>query len=184
DVGLVRYVDRAGRDTQGHFLNIGSFGLSALAADLVNRSSKVLGGRMSYLVGALRAIAAYRCAEISVWVDGEPLHDGPVVLGAVANGRCFGGGMRVAPHARMDDGWLDIVIVGELTKARLVRHLPSIYRGTHLAYPEVSHRRGRCVEVRAEPGRVLMEVDGEARGTLPARFEILPGALELLGAAP
>ncbi len=92
--------------------------------------------------------------------------------------------MRVAPLARMNDGLLDVVIVAGLTKRGLVHNIPSIYRGTHIAHPLVLHRRGRRVDVRAEPGRVWMELDGEARGTLPARFEILPDALELLGAAP
>jgi YegS/Rv2252/BmrU family lipid kinase len=184
DAGSVRFRGRDGRQVDGYFLNIASFGLSGLAADLVNRGTKVLGARPSYVLAALRAIASYRNAEASIWVDGDLVHEGPFVLGAAANGRFFGGGMLVAPPARMNDGLLDVVIVAGLSKRSLLRNLPSIYRGVHLRHPAVLHRRGRRVDVRAEPGRVWMEVDGEARGTLPARFEILPDALELLGAAP
>ena len=82
----------------------------------------------------------------------------------------------------MDDGWLDVVVISQLSKPGLLSSLPSIYRGAHLGHPAVAYRRGRRVDADAEPGTVSLEVDGEARGTLPASFEVLPGALELLGA--
>jgi YegS/Rv2252/BmrU family lipid kinase len=182
DAGRVRYCARDGRDRDGYFLNIGSFGLSGLAADLVNKTSKVMGGRTSYVAAALRAIARHRNVRAAVRIDGELVHEGPLVLAAAANGRFFGGGMQVAPRASMDDGWLDVVVISQLSKAGLLRSLPSIYRGAHLEHPAVAYRRGRRVDADAEPGTVSLEVDGEARGTLPASFEVLPGALELLGA--
>ena len=80
----------------------------------MNRAPKALGGRVSFLIGTLRALARYRCPSVALRVDGELVFEGPLVLAAAANGQYFGGGMHVAPGARLDDGLLDVVIVPEL----------------------------------------------------------------------
>jgi diacylglycerol kinase family enzyme len=149
--------------------------VSGLVVDLVNRAPKALGGRVSFLIGTLRALAGYRCPSVALRLDGERVFEGPLVLAAAANGQYFGGGMRVAPGARLDDGLLDVVVVPELGKARLLAKLPTIYRGEHLKDPATQLHRGRVLEAE--------DVDGEPLGTLPARIEILPGALTLIGCA-
>jgi diacylglycerol kinase family enzyme len=107
-------------------------------------------------------------------------------LAAVGNGCYFGGGMRVAPDARPDDGLFDVVWIRGSSRAKLVRKLPLLYQGRHVGLPEVSVRRGTVVE--AEPARpdadVRIEIDGEPLGGLPVRFELLPGALTLCGVDP
>lgn len=180
DAGRVRYLDRRGREATAWFLNIASLGLSGLVTELVNAAPKRLGGRLSFLIGTVRAIARWQSARVSLRVDGELLHDGPLDLAAAANGRYFGGGMHVAPRARPDDGLLDVVVVPRLGKARLLAKLPLIYRGSHLDRPEVGFARARRVEADAEPGRVWIELDGEPLGTLPATIEILPGAVRFV----
>ena len=107
--------------------------------------------------------------------------DGPMLLATAANGRYFGGGMQVAPRARIDDGELDVVIVAPASLPRLVVSLPRLYRGTHLEDSIVTFQRGRVVEAEATPGEVELELDGEVLGTLPARFEVLPDALVFIG---
>lgn len=181
DAGRVSFLDGSGEPAEACFVNVASFGISALTDELVARSTKRLGGTMSFLIGTLRAIARYRSEVVRVLVDGEPVHDGPLVLGAAANGRCFGGGMQIAPRASIDDGQLDVVLLSQMSRARLLSRLPLVYGGRHLDQPEVSLHRGRVIEAQALPGRVRLELDGEPLGALPARFEILPGALRLLG---
>lgn len=186
DAGRARYVSREGRETTVYFANIASLGISGLTTELVNRASKALGGRVSFLLGALRSIAAYRADDhpVALRLDGEPIHEGPLVLAAAANGRYFGGGMHVAPGAQLDDGLLDVVVVPGLSKPRLLAELPRIYRGSHVGVRGVLSRRGRVLEatpVGGEPAWV--EIDGEPLGRLPARFEILPGALTVVGVA-
>ena len=96
----------------------------------------------------------------------------------VANGRFFGGGMKMCPDAVADDGLLDVVTIGDVTKRDLMLTMPKIYRGTHLPHPKAEALRGRVVTVEtAEP--VPVELDGEQPGTTPARFEVLPGAMRL-----
>jgi YegS/Rv2252/BmrU family lipid kinase len=182
DAGRVCFRDRDGCERTTHFLNVTSFGVSGLITELVNRATKVFGGRVSFLLGTLRGITRYRPEEVRIRVQGELVHDGPLVLGTAANGRFFGGGMQVAPRAEPADGLFDVVVIPGFSKARLLRELPRIYRGTHLEVPEVSLHRGRCVEAEAAPGRVWVEIDGEPLGTLPARIEVLPAAISVLGA--
>ena len=184
DAGRASYCDRGGREAQVFFVNIASLGISGLTTELVNRAPKFLGGRVSFLLGTLRSIVSYRAAAhpVELRLDGERVHEGPLVLAAAANGRFFGGGMQVAPGARPDDGLLDVVVIPGFGKLRLVAELPRIYRGTHLAIPGVRALRGRVLEARPlgeEPPWV--EIDGEPLGRLPARFEALPGALTLVG---
>jgi diacylglycerol kinase family enzyme len=151
--------------------------------DLVNRTTKRFGGTASFLAGALRAILRYRSEPVTLRVDDELVYDGALVLAAAANGRYFGGGMRVAPDAVLDDGVLDVVVVPHLSMRALLTKLPKIYAGTHLDDPAVTLRRGRSVEAVAEPGCLRLELDGEPLGALPARIDVLPGALTLLGPA-
>lgn len=185
DAGRVTFAGEGGTRRTTYFANAASFGISGLIVELVNRTSKAFGGRASFLAGTLRGIARYRPVPVSVRVDGALAHEGPLVLGAAASGRYFGGGMCVAPEAQPDDGLLDVVIVRGLPKPRLVAKLPSIYSGQHLRDPATTFLRGRKVEAEVAPGHgpVRLDVDGEPLGILPVRIELLPGALSIRGPA-
>jgi YegS/Rv2252/BmrU family lipid kinase len=184
DAGRVRYRRADGSEAISYFLNVASLGISGLTTLLVNRAPKWMGGRMSFLMGTLRAIVVYEALPVTLRVDGEIVHDGPLVLATAANGRYFGGGMHVAPEARPDDGLLDAVVVPGVSKARLLRKLPEIYQGTHLGVEPVRCHRGLRIEADAAPGRVWIEVDGEPLGTLPASFEVLPASIAVVGGPP
>ena len=182
DAGRVRYRGRSGKEARTWFVNVTSFGISGLTTELVNRAPKFLGGRLSFLVGALRSIVAYRPVPVELRLDGETLHEGPLVLGAAANGRYFGGGMCVAPDARPQDGELDVVAIPGFSKARLLVELPGLYRGTHVGVEGVVTGRGRSLEaLPLSEDAAWIEVDGEPLGRLPARIDIAPEALRVLG---
>ena len=181
DAGRASFVDSAGRQAHAHFVNVASFGVSGHVVRLVNQSRKPLGGRAAFLLGALRVIARHRPQPVRVEVDGALVHEGPLVLAAAANGRFFGTGMCIAPEARTDDGLFDLVAVRALGRAQLLRKLPLIYRGANLGDAAVGAWRGRIVEAEPMDGPVPIELDGEPLGRLPARFEVLPAALMLIG---
>jgi diacylglycerol kinase (ATP) len=104
-----------------------------------------------------------------------------VLMAAVGNGRFFGGGMKICPDARIDDGALDLVTVGDMTKGEVLANIGRLYEGTHLELDAVENARATRVAV--EPvesdARIPIELDGETPGHLPAVFEIVPAALRL-----
>jgi YegS/Rv2252/BmrU family lipid kinase len=181
DAGYARYADRAGAPADSWFLNAASFGVSGLVVEHARRVPRWLGATAAFAVATVRALLEHRSARVKLRVDGELVHDAELALGAAANGRQFGGGMRIAPDARLDDGLLDVVCIADVGGLRLIPKLPKLYRGTLLSDPVVRFWRGRQIEADAAPGTVALELDGEAVGALPARIELVPGALSVIG---
>ncbi len=180
DLGLVEFRDGDGRARRRAFLNIASFGMSGLVVDKVNRSSKALGGQASFLLGLGRALIAYRPQRIRIVVDDVEFYADRMVTGAVANGQFFGGGMHIAPRARLDDGLFDVV-VQEQAGINEVFSIRDLYSGRSASWPTVQAARGQKVEVfPLDPEEhVLLDVDGEQPGGLPATFRVVPKAVRL-----
>ncbi|MCP5057074.1 MAG: diacylglycerol kinase family lipid kinase [bacterium] len=181
DAGRLNYVSRAGEPRTTCFINSASIGISGLIVQLVNESSKGMGGTVPFLVGTLRALARFHPAPVELELDGVKIYEGDLVLATASNGPFFGGGMRGAPTARFDDGLLDVVVIPGLTKWNLLRKLPHLYAGTHVEVPGVLSFQGRELLVSGAPGIQLLEIDGEPLGCAPARFEVLPRAVTLVG---
>lgn len=183
DVGHLRYVGNDGREQERTFLNITSFGIGGLVDRLVNDAPKWMGGSAAFFVGTVRALGRYQPQRVRVTVDDGMPREALITNVAVCNGQFFGGGMHVAPEAQLDDGLFDVVTMHALGLRAAARLTPRLYRGKHLGQPGVDHARGRVVV--AEPvdpsEHVLLDVDGEAPGRLPARFEVKKGALLLRG---
>jgi diacylglycerol kinase family enzyme len=120
---------------------------------------------------------------VRIRVDGDYDEIASISTVAVANGQFFGGGMHVAPGAKPDDGMFDVIIMGGVPKTRALAEMRKIYAGQHLNDPTVRALRGRKIMAApvAETGgrAVLIEVDGECAGRLPATFDLLPRALNL-----
>lgn len=181
DAGRVQFRGPDGETETRHFVNVASFGFSSAVATLANASSKRFGGRLAFLGATLRALASYDNTD--VWLT---IHDGPrerrrVLMAAVGNGRFFGGGMKICPQARLDDGALDLVTVGDFSKGEILTNLGRLYEGTHVELEAVDS--ARVTRVAVEPveadARIPIELDGETPGHLPAIFEILPAALRV-----
>jgi YegS/Rv2252/BmrU family lipid kinase len=180
DVGRVHGQDATGRPAHRYFLNVAALGLAGEVAAAVQRRGKALGGRLSYLVESLRAIAGARPRPIELVVDGHPEPPVPYHLVVLANTSTFGGGMRVAPEADPADGWLDLVTVRAISRGQLLRLLARARTGGHVGRPGVALRRVQRVEVAGDSSGSL-NVDGETWGRLPGAFEVLPGALRWIG---
>lgn len=183
DVGQLDYTTRDGGSAMRMFVNIASFGISGEVDEQVNRSSKRLGGRLTFLLATARVGVKYQNKRVRLVFDDDKSHpvDATIHTVAVANGRYFGGGMNIAPEAEIDDGYFDVVALGDFQFRDFVLHGPRIYSGSHLTLDKVSHRRARTIY--AEPldqQTVLLDVDGEAPGQLPATFSILPRALQIV----
>ena len=183
DVGRLEFVATNGVKTTRMFANIASFGVSGVVDRLVNESGKKL-GRLSFALATARATWSYKNQRVQLTFDGDAHGriEATINTVAVANGKFFGGAMKVAPNAELDDGQFDVIAMGDFGFADLVKSGRRLYQGTHLGMGKVSARRAKLVE--AEPvdpsGVVELDVDGEPLGRLPARFELLPGALKVV----
>ncbi|HEY2747145.1 MAG TPA: diacylglycerol kinase family protein [Polyangia bacterium] len=181
DVGRLKYVDDDGATAVRYFINIASFGIGGMIDRLVNQSSKAFGGKVSFAVATLKAGARYKNATVRLTLDDGAAKEGKIYNVAVANGRYFGGGMKVAPDAALDDGWFDVITLGDFGFSDLIFRGLDIYSGKHLKNPKVTVHRARKIEAVPVDGaaEVLLDVDGEAPGRLPATFELLAGALQV-----
>ena len=181
DLGRLEFTGHDGKPEVRHFINIASFGIGGLVDKYVNQSSKALGGTLSFALATLKAGLDYKNANVRVVIDGAPPREGRIYNIAVANGRYFGGGMKVAPDAALDDGWFDVVTLGDFGFTDLVFRGLDIYSGKHLKNPKVTVHRARKIEATPIDGsaEVLLDVDGEAPGRLPATFVLLEGALKV-----
>lgn len=179
DVGRVCFVDKSGKTVIRHFLNVADIGIGAETANRVNKNSKRLSGFLSFMLSAVSTIILYRNKNFEIVIDNETALTGKMNSVIVANGRYFGGGMKVAPDALMDDGLFDIIILGDLSKMDLIRSFPLIYNGKHLSHPKVKLYRGSKIKVSCG-GKGLIEVDGEIPGSYDSEFELLPKALNIM----
>jgi YegS/Rv2252/BmrU family lipid kinase len=181
DVGRVRFRKKDGGEGVRCFVNIGSFGMSGAIVETVNAGSKALGAKGSFLSATLRQMLSYRAPRVRLTLDDDEPRDMAITTVAVANGQYFGGGMWIAPDARIDDGAFEVVVIKGASVGFWIKHGLKVYSGAHKDLAEVVCQP--CRKVRAEPldgAEILLELDGEQPGMLPATFELLPGCLQIL----
>lgn len=175
-----------GGKTGHYFVNILSVGMGGLVDRYVEGSSRFFGGKAAYFGASLRALLNARLGNVrcTVTSDGntEEHHLRSFMI-AICNGRFFGGGMKVAPMAEIDDGAFDIIALGATSKLGFAMTSGSIYSGEHIGHAGTVHLRGQKVklDLMNEDARsaFLLDVDGEPMGSLPLEIEVLPKALTL-----
>ncbi|HEX3291941.1 MAG TPA: diacylglycerol kinase family protein [Gaiella sp.] len=177
DLGQTSYRAWDGSEATAAFANVASAGMSGAIAKRANETTKALGGKASYLWAIFAVFSGWQASEIELDVDGER-RAGRMFDVVVANGRFFGGGLKVCPDAEPDDALLDVLTIGDITKRDLVLTVPKMYRGTHLPHPKAELLRGTAVTVTSDTP-LPIEIDGEQPGTTPVRFAIVPQALRL-----
>jgi len=162
------------------YLGIASAGIDSDCQDVANATRLPLGG-LVYVYGTLRALAVWRPARWAVVVDGERREFTGYSV-AVANSGIFGGGMRLAPDARLDDGRLDVVLIEDAPRRTYLRGLPRAFDGTHVHERHVRVLTGTEISFSADRPFVAY-ADGDPIADLPATVRVLPGALRVLAPA-
>ncbi|MGH2983447.1 MAG: diacylglycerol/lipid kinase family protein [Solirubrobacterales bacterium] len=177
--GNEREID-VGEVNGSRFLCIASFGFDSEANRIANEA-RVVRGNLVYAYAALRAMAAWHPATFTVSVNGgDPMNFTGYSV-AVANSRAFGGGMYVAPHARLDDGRFDVIVIGEIGKLHYLANLPKVFKGTHVEGDEVTELPAAGAEISVSADRdFAVYADGEHLADLPAKLRVLPRALRLI----
>ena len=190
DVGSVTFTNRTGEHDTRYFIGVASFGMSADVIGRVKEAgdsgqiakvSKWLSGRLSFAAAMAETTLKSYPTRVAVQLDEEAERHMTVANLCVANARYFGGGMKIAPDAKLDDGKFDVVSVGDIGAARILANAPRLYTGAHLSIPEVGHALATKVIARPlnDGEQIEIEVDGELPGYLPATFQILAKALRV-----
>ncbi len=188
DVGRVSFIDNNGEPAERYFLNESSIGLAPSIIERVKGSSSLdwlpldtVRGRASFALSTLQEVVGLASIAVRVKIDDGDEKRLQTVNLCIANARYFGGGMMIAPDAKLADGLLDVVNVGDINTAKIILNAYTLYMGSHLELPEVKSKLARRIEVLPEPhdALTLISIDGELPGRLPATFEVVPSALAL-----
>jgi len=190
DVGRATFISRDGHPVTRHFLGIASFGMSAEIIQRVKKSraqwrrtggGQYLSGRVSFALAMMQTALQSNAARVVIQLDDEHEQHLKVANLCIANARYFGGGMKIAPGAKLNDGQFDVVSIGDLGTIRILANAPRLYAGAHLGMDKVAHTQAKKVIARPDKGEeeIFLELDGELPGKLPATFQIVPGALRV-----
>ncbi len=190
DVVRVTHRDHEDEEVVRYSINVASFGMSERVVERVKRkgsawvganNSPLLGGQASFADAALRAALVFEKPTVRVAIDEQRERQLTLTSLCIANARYFGGGMKIAPEAKLTDGLLDVIHIGDLSKITILANAYRLYLGTHLGMQQVHHTRARRITARAADAtvKVKIEVDGESIGSLPATFEIVPQVLRI-----
>jgi len=188
DVGKVTFFNHKNFQTSRYFLNVSSFGLSASINQRVKTKNSlgwipgdILRGKAKFALSTLQEVFDSDSTTVRVRIDGADEKILKTINFCVANSRFFGGGMKIAPDAKLDDGFFDVVIIGDIRTAKILFNAFRLYDGSHLSLSEVKHKNAKRVEVRQanESDTIYLETDGELPGKLPAIYEIIPQALKV-----
>jgi diacylglycerol kinase (ATP) len=172
---------RCGDAPLRYVVNSASAGVSGNVVEAVNTLAKR--GATTYMLTTIKALFRYTPVRCRVTVDDELFYEGPLFLLAVTNGPTFGKSMRVAPLARLDDGRLDVVLVGDVPRWELLYRLPQLLLGKHLGSRRVRFRqasRVTCEPLSALESFPSYELDGDLGPPSLLQVEVLPGALQTL----
>lgn len=173
-IDLARVVNGAGASRW--LVSAGGIGFDAQVAAAMAERARWQQGRAGYVLTTLSELLRFSNRSVEITVDGGAPLSRHVLFVAIANGANYGGGMRIAPDAQVDDGWLDLCIVGNISRLGALRQMPNLYRGTHTAHPAVELLRARTVHI-AGDAKTRVHLDGEPFGELPLSIELVPARL-------
>ncbi len=188
DAGKVTFENAEAETVSRYFLNISSVGLAASIIERVKGNSALdwlpasgIRGRAAFALSALQEFTGLETFRIRVKFDDDKETNLSTLNFCVANARFFGGGMKIAPDAKLNDGFFDIINIGDIKTARVLLNAYTLYSGTHVDLAEVKSRKAKRIEVHPfdDSNEIRIEVDGELPGRLPAIYEIVPNAIRL-----
>lgn len=172
--GNVRTIDLARAD-EAYVATVVASGFDSKVNERANEMTWPR-GNMRYNIAMVAELRAFEPLAFTLVLDGKTI-DREAMLVAVGNGPSFGGGLRICEGAKMDDGLLDVVVINPVSKPKLLRVFPKLYKGTHTSIPEFERHLVREVTL-ASPG-IVAYGDGERLGALPMTTRICPGALRV-----
>lgn len=178
DKAVERKVDVAWANDKA-ILGVASVGYDSLANEYANEFTFTKSS-MVYLLGAIRALKEAKVSKYAIELDGKQSHITGWAV-AIGNSGRYGGGMRICPKAELDDGQLDIVMIGPIPKWRFVSTVARVLNGTHVNTDQVNQTRAKTVVIDSiTTPKLMMYSDGDPLGHLPITIEVKHRALRVL----
>ena len=188
DVGKVTFLNHTDEQVSRYFLNVSSFGLSASINERVKSTNlfkwlpgNTLSGKSNFAFSTLQEVLETEFITVRVKIDDNDEKTLNTINFCVANARFFGGGMKIAPDAKINDGFFDVINIGDIKTAKIILNVYKLYNGSHLSLKEVKSTLAKKIEVKPIDKNqiIFIETDGELPGKLPAVYEIVPNALKI-----
>ncbi|QXM07008.1 diacylglycerol/lipid kinase family protein [Crassaminicella indica] len=176
--GKTVHID-CGKVNDRHFVNVASVGLDAEIVRGTEDIKKYISGSWAYIGGLLKTIFSYKYKKVDMNIDGTKDHKN-ITLVAVANGKYYGGGMKIAPMADIKDGDFQVCVVDKISKLKLMMVFPKIFSGEHVGYDEVDIYRGKQIKIKSQE-LLSINLDGDIIGkSFNICFEMVPKCLKVL----
>lgn len=176
--GKTRAVDLGGMGDR-RFLTVATLGFDSDVSRFVETRKLWVKGTLAYLYGIARILPGFKFPLVKLTGD-FGVKEGRMLLAATGNAACYGGAMKIAPGAKIDDGVFDICTVDETSRLSILRILPKVMSGDHTSHPAVTMLRTRSLVIETPEGPQYICADGETMGQTPCRFDVLPGALKVV----
>lgn len=167
-----------GRLNGEYFINFCSVGLDAIIAEEANKIKRYFSGTYSYIIGVIKALGKFKSIKVDLVIDNKRYNE-EIMLVAVCNGAYYGGGMNIAPQAKVFDGQFDICVVRKMSKLKLLFLFPTIFKGKHTKYDEIEIYRGKSVQVFSKEN-MHVNADGDIVNSRPVKFEVLHNKIEVI----
>ncbi len=166
-----------GRVNEQYFINVAGIGFDVEVLNQLESIRKFFSGTLAYVLSVLKTLISYKFKNVTLILDDQQI-EREILLVAIGNGRYYGGGMMITPSALVDDGYFDICIINKLSKLRILKLFPTIFKGTHIHEPEVECFRAKRVKIVSED--IAINCDGEIIGNTPISFSIADFKLNLI----
>jgi diacylglycerol kinase (ATP) len=178
DVGKILCKDKIGGDVKTYFINVADAGMGPEVVEKVMNASRIFGAGMAYYKSIISTFFTYKPMRVSVKTEGWSWKGNLRTL-AIANGRCFGHGLYIAPDAKPDDGVFSTFLAGGVSVAEFIWHSEKLKRAKRIKNPKVEYNQATHIEIESE-SVCAIEADGEWIGVLPARIDIVPACIKVL----
>ncbi|HWB64647.1 MAG TPA: YegS/Rv2252/BmrU family lipid kinase [Chitinophagales bacterium] len=180
DLGLAEYTSPLDERVKRYFINITDIGIGGVIANKLAGSSKRFGPTITYQYAVISTLFSYKNQQVKVTADTFS-YTGKVMSLIVANGKYFGGGMGIAPHAAIDDAQFAIVVIGEISMMEYLKNLGDIKKCKTINHPQVTYHTAKEIQIETPGCQQPIDMDGEFAGTSPLKISMAAGAIKFLG---
>jgi len=179
DLGFTTFTGTKGEPATRYFINISDVGIGGAIAHNLSTSSKLLGSFLTYQLAILKGLFSYKNQPVKVRAD-TFIYEKSIMSLIVANGKFFGGGMGIAPHALPDDKLFSIVIIGEISTLTYLKNLSNIRKSVKIEHPELKYLVASEISIESPTGPLPIDMDGEFIGFSPVTMKIVPAAIQFI----